>query len=108
MVEELEGSDEDDDMVVSDGLFDVTGLFVVTSVVEVFTVVELVDVLLINFVVGSGIIVVELVISDSVVVNSKLSFSVITMVDDTCLDDSLVEPALDVESVVVLILRIMF
>ena len=105
MVEELEGSDEEDDMVVSDSLFDV---FAATSVVEVITVVELVDVLLINFVVVSGIIVVELVISDSVVVNSKLSFSVIPMVDDTCFDDSVVEPALDVDSVVVLILRIMF
>ena len=97
MVEELEGSDEEDDMVVSDGLFDVF----------VATVVELVDVLLINFVVVSGIIIVELVISDSVVVNSKLSFSVIPMVDVTGLDDSVVEPALDV-GVVVLILRIMF
>jgi hypothetical protein len=105
MVEELEGSDEEDDMVVSDSLFDV---FAATSVVEVITVVELVDVLLINFVVVSGIIVVELVISDSVVVNSKLSFPVIPMVDVTGLDDSVVEPALDVGGVVVLILRIMF
>ena len=104
MIEELEGSDEEDDMVVSEGLFDV---FAATSVVEVITVVELVDVLLINFVVVSGIIIVELVISDSVVVNSKLSFSVIPMVDVTGLDDSVVEPALDV-GVVVLILRIMF